>query len=122
MRRSVPFSSICVAKLCRRVCTVACLLRPVTDANEHALGVDVSDPQRDYLGDSEARTVGRHQSSSVANGANVAEELLDFRLAEHHRKLLRNTAPWQHILRPRCLQCHVVKEFGSSYKRVYRLA
>ena len=59
----------------------------LTDANDHALAIDVVDAQGQDLGDPQARGVGGHEDGPMAEAGDGLEEASDFLEAQDDREL-----------------------------------
>ena len=60
----------------------------LTDADDHALAVDVLDAQCNHLRDPQAGSVGRHQNGAVLEVGDGLKELADFRRTQDDGQLL----------------------------------
>src|SRR6266496_4172310 len=89
--------------------------------DEHAFGVDITQLQRHYFGDTQAGSIGGHQCSPVANRADVLKELVGFRAAEHDRQFVGNAAARDSVVGPGHFQCYVVEKLGGGDKHIDRL-
>ena len=58
------------------------------DPDQHACGIDVGNLQPYYFGNAQARAIGRHECSPVAQRADMPEKGVNFRRAEYHGEFM----------------------------------
>ena len=84
------------------------------DAQQHALGIDVGDPQGNHFGDPQAGAVGHHQGGAVAQVVDMLEETRDFLGTEDGRQPVRHFGTQQTGGVERRFQGDVIQEFGGG--------
>ena len=86
----------------------------LTDANDHALAIDVVDAQAQDFGDPQARGVGGHEDGPMADAGDGLEEAVDFLEAQDDRELGLAAGAGQAVEAPVLLECDPVAEFEST--------
>src|SRR5262249_39577558 len=82
----------------------------LTDADDHALAIDVVDPQGQDLGDPQARGVGRHEDSPMAEAGDGLEEAVDLVEAQDDRELGLAASAGEPLEAPVPAECDAVEE------------
>ena len=82
--------------------------------DEHAVRVDVGDPDLHRFGDAQTRAVTEHEDRAVLERAHFFEESLDLLDAGDHRELVGAPDAGEAFLAPGHLQSHSEQELGGA--------
>ena len=86
----------------------------LTDANDHALAIDVVDAQGQDLGDSKAGGVGGHEDGPMAKAGDRLEEASDLLEAQDDRELGLTAGAGQAVEAPVLAECDAVEELEGT--------
>ena len=86
----------------------------LTDADDHALAIDVVDAQAQDLGDPQAGGVGGHEDGPMPDAGDGLEEASDFVEAQNDRQLGLASRTGETVEAPVPTQCDPVEEFQGT--------
>src|SRR4029077_4237717 len=88
------------------------------DADHHAVGVDVADPDLHGLGDAQPRPATEHESIAILQTAHVTTHPADFLRAEYDGELVPSPDAGKTLFPPRHFQRNEVEKLHGGNEQV----